>query len=71
MAKSTSRLTVMDFIISVLTRQERELEVNLDKLEQIADKLEKKKSRTKPSFDSHASSILPPDMRKGQSRTVG
>jgi len=49
MAKSTGRLTVMDFIISVLTRQERELEINLDKLEQIADKLEKKevKNQTK------------------------
>ena len=49
MAKSTSRLTVMDFIISVLTRQERELEIDLDKLEQIADKLEKKevKNQTK------------------------
>jgi len=39
MAKSTSRLTVMDFIILVLTRHERELETNLDELEQITRKL--------------------------------
>ena len=70
MAKSTSRLTVMDFIISVLTRQERELEINLDKLEQIADKLEKRSQEPNQAL-THASTTPLLDMRKGQSRTAG
>jgi hypothetical protein len=48
LAKSAKRLTVMDFIISVLIRHERELESNLDRLERVARKLEEEvKSKTK------------------------
>jgi len=40
MAKISNRINVLDFVISVLTRHEKELDRNLAKLERITRKLE-------------------------------
>ena len=40
MTKRNSKLTVMDFVISVLARHERELDKNLERLRQVTRKLE-------------------------------
>jgi len=40
MTKRHSKLTVMDFVISVLARHERELDKNLERLKQVTRKLE-------------------------------
>lgn len=41
MRKGSNRLNVLDFIISVLTRHEREIDKNLTRLERVTRKLEK------------------------------
>jgi hypothetical protein len=40
MTKRDSKLTVMDFVISVLARHERKLDKNLERLKQVTRKLE-------------------------------
>ncbi len=55
MTKGSNRINVLDFIISVLTRHEKELDKNLVKLERMTRKLERNNSfqtseATSPSY---------------------
>jgi len=49
MTKSPNRINVIDFIISVLVRYERQLSENLDRLERIVSDLSKMKSSERNS----------------------
>jgi hypothetical protein len=46
MTKRDSKLTVMDFVISVLARHERKLDKNLERLKQVTRKLENHTKRS-------------------------
>ncbi|MFB0502436.1 MAG: hypothetical protein ACETWE_01215 [Candidatus Bathyarchaeia archaeon] len=48
MGKEHSRLTVVDFVISVLERHEKQLDKSINRLERLAKKLENKKKGSKP-----------------------
>jgi len=47
MGKGNSRLTVVDFVISVLERHEKQLDKSINRLERLAKKLENNKKGSK------------------------
>jgi len=48
MGKGNSRLTVVDFVIAVLERHEKQLDKSINRLERLAKKLESNKKGSKP-----------------------